>query len=706
MQRLVWSLLLALPVLPALADDKTVVSGDRALKTVAVLASDQFNGRKSGLASGKQAEDWMAGQVKAIGLSPGYKGSFFHEFKAAVTEDGKGAGFTAKGGSRPDRRGGYLSDFVTLIYSGKGDIEAPVVYAGYGIHAPKKGHDDYEGLDVKGRIVVAVRGVPPNSGLTEERYIGYKSSTARDQGAVGFLLVEGDKAVPGTIQEKYHRTDLPAVWLSRPAADDLFLRAKQARLKTQIDRLERGGKGFALKGVKVKLSISARLLKDQPMRNVVGAWPGETDEWVVLGAHLDHVGTDGIGNVYNGADDNASGAAMLLEVARSIVASKKRFQRGILFVWFAAEEQGLTGSRRFVANPPVPLQKIALMINTDMVGQGKPLIAVGGAEVYPRDASLLGDLQVEGFETKAFRSQSNSDHFPFQNAGVPAFFVHTEGPHPNYHQPADDLKNIDPKLLETAGRYVRALAERAAALDAPLCRKGRLAEYVWHNANAASLEGAFPGIDFLVRWADGDAVSALNALAEDPQEHRYLPGANVDGLANALTQTIVRGVRGPAARIAWKPARKLGASILEPFPDSGELPDYKGVIVSLRGAPTDKRLAEINAPILVPEKLARQLLPELKQRKRPWLVMIEIDGQLTENKPDTHAELARSLVPRMMQVYGPTHTWLLFGKKNAQTSTLVPGMVQALLNEKLERTRIRALLGGNFLALLRGLKRQ
>ena len=482
-------LALALLAAPLAAADPAEVDGARALETVKVLASDAFEGRKSGLDSGRRAEEWMAERLDALGLKKWNGFTYFHEFKGSVTEEsGAPPRFEVSGGPGADRTGVFLEDYVTLIYSGKGVVAAPAVFAGYGIVNDRR--NDYAGIDPKGKVVVAVRGAPP--GFTEERYIGYKSALAADLGAVGFLLVEGDTAVPGTIQEEYHREHLPAAWLSRPAADDLFARAERPNLETLKTKLEAGEmQSFPLDGVTVRLEIHARLLRDKPMRNVVGVWPGDgtTQEYVVLGAHLDHVGVDAAGNVYNGADDNASGSAMLLEVARAIAAKGERFPRTILFVWFAAEEQGLSGSWAFVKNPPVPLEKIAVMVNTDMVGQGKPVMAVGGAEVYPRDAHWLGGLKAEGFETKPFRSQPNSDHYPFQTSGVPAFFVHTEGPHPNYHQPGDDVENIKPELLETAGRFVRALAVRAATADAPFVRERRHAEYLWH-AKAGTASGA------------------------------------------------------------------------------------------------------------------------------------------------------------------------------------------------------------------------
>lgn len=601
------------------------VDGLRALETVKILSSDEFEGRKSGLSSGTRAEAWMAERVQELGLGKPNGFTLFHDFKASVTEEGPGPRFEVVGGSRGTRNGAFLSDYVALLYSGKGDAEAEVVFAGYGIRAPEKRHDDYEGLDVKGKIVMAVRGGPSRSDLLEERFIGYKSATAADLGAKGFLLVEGDSAVPGTIQEQYHREALPAVWLSRAAADDLFARAGKGDLASQVRALEEGKRAsFPLEGVRARLAINARLLKDRPLRNVVGLWPGETDEFVVLGAHLDHVGQDAAGNVYNGADDNASGSAMLLEVARAIAEEGKRFRRSILFVWFAGEEQGLLGSWAFVRTPPVPLEKIAVMINADMVGQGNATLRVGGAEVYPREAAFLGNFAVEGFDVKPFRAEPNSDHYPFQASGIPAFFLHTEGPHPNYHQPGDDWKHIKPDLLETAGRFMKRVAEIAADSPEPFCRPLRKEEYLWNDAPVVDLLGKSPA-RVSVKWFEGEAGSVLASLdaeltrleAKGAPVALYMRGKRIGPLLNELRPTAILGVRGDAYAL-----RRMGVTVFAP--PSGAPPPPRDVIAWL---PDDADPSSFPGPILLPAERALRL-PGIKERKEPWLAVAGLDGKV------------------------------------------------------------------------------
>jgi hypothetical protein len=591
----------------------------------------------------------MGAQLATIGLRPWNGSSYFQEFKASVTEEGKTPPVFEIVGRR---KGVYLEDYVSLNYSGQGKVTAEVVFVGHGIHAPLKDHDDYKGLDVEGKIVLAVRGKPEGSLFDEERFIGYKSSTAADRGAAGFLLVEGDHAVPGTIQEKYHRSHLPAAWLSRRAADDLFKAAKKPNLAAQVKAL----KPFAL-GVKVRLEIHSRLLKDQTLRNVVGIWPGTTDEYVVIGAHLDHLGTDAVGNVYTGADDNASGSAMLHEVARAVVAQGRPFKRTLVFCWFAGEEQGLLGSWAFVREPAVALEKIAAMITIDMVGQGKPVVAVGGSGAYPRDAAFLKNFELEGIQTRRHRAGQNSDHWPFQAKGVPAFSVHTQGPHPNYHRPADDTGNIRPELLEMAGRFVKQVSEIAADSEAAHCRPDRFAEYLYNAAPRLR-----------VKWFDDLAAleAELTRLeAEKAPENVYTPGARLGPLVRDLRPTVVLGWKGAARLNAV--ASRLGAVMF--LGASAELARRRPVVVT-----GDVAGYDFPGGLCVEAEHAVRL--DLEKRKGPWVVLTR------------SADASEILALRKR--YGPAHVAVASGPEAA------PGLLAA----GLKGPEIRRLFGGNFMRLL------
>ncbi|MHC4953326.1 MAG: M28 family peptidase [Planctomycetota bacterium] len=723
--------LIFLALLTSVLAAQEAIDGEAALATVRILAGKDFEGRKSGLPGGTRAEAWMADRVREAGLAPLPGGTHFHEFKASVTAAGDKP-LLALG---DDPAASYLDDYVTLLYSGAGEIDAPVVLAGWGIHAPKKGYSDYDGLDVKGKIVIAVRGKPDDPRFDEERYIGYKSSTAFDQGAAGFILVEGVKAVPGTIQEKYYREKLPAIWAAGKYADALFARGKAPTLKEIKAKLNGGEKvSMALDGVRCKLRITARLLKDRPMRNVVGVWNGDgsSDEWIVVGAHLDHVGIDATGNLYPGADDNASGSSMLLEVARAVAARGERFRRNILFIWFAGEEQGLLGSWQFVRKPPVPLEKIAVMINTDMVGQGKPRLNVAGGDVYPRDAAWLGGLNVGVIPWKPTRSGSRSDHYPFQSSGVPAFFVSTQGKHENYHQPGDVPDNIKADLLGTAATYVRAMTVRAAQSEHAHVRPFRREEYVcWSRATTVDTRsGEAPdgtiGVDLRIEWQDGDWSEIARALVkshrtgkEKSADETVLVAGSAPGpLLRDVRPTRLLGVKGADAVRFARDAHKVGALCFAPFagknPNEGaagfralnDLAKDHPIVVDLWGADPEtlpvEAVAQLDAPILlVPIGGWKSWKPALVRRKQPWFAVYAL-RPATENKPATWLEIAKDIEQRVAAGGVPLHRLLIVpgpaedAAWQAQAPTLIPGLVAALLELGFEDRAVRRMVGSGF----------
>ena len=663
--------LLSLATLTTLLWAQDPIDGKAAFETVQILTGPEFQGRKSGVEGGNRAEEWMAKQVAAAGLAPLDGVGAFHTFKASVTEAGEKPRFAFG-----ENEAKYLADYVTLLYSGAGKVAAPVVLAGWGIHAPDKGYSDYEGLDVKGKIVIAVRGKPADARFDEERYIGYKSSTAFERGAAGFVLVEGDKAVPGTIQEKYYRAELPAIWAAGAYADRLFAAAGAPALAEIKKRLTAGERmSMPLKNVTATLDISARLLKDRPMRNVVGVWKsnGETDEWVVVGAHLDHVGIDATGNLYPGADDNASGSSMLLEIARAVAKRGERYRRNILFIWFAGEEQGLLGSWAFVRKPPVPLDRIAVMINTDMVGQGEPRINIGGADVYPRDAGWLADLHGGDVPFVRTRSGNRSDHYPFQSSGVPAFSISTSGKHPNYHQPGDVAANVKPELLGAAATYVQRLMVRAAKSPHAHTRPLRREEYLWNRATTVEARSsrAEPSpvapADLRIEWHDGAWTEMARALARShrlgkdkaAEETVLVPGSAPGPLLRDIKPTRFLGVKGrDGARFA-RAAHKVGALCFAPF--AGDTPvttpaDLEPlrslaretpIVVDLWGSTAESlpaaALAKFDAPILlVPIERWSDAASVLKLRRAPWFAVYELKP-LVENKPNVHAEIAQEI---------------------------------------------------------------
>ena len=475
------------------------LSGARALEFAKELSSDAMQGRRSGITSGRRAEDWVVGKLGNMGVTPmDPDGTYTTAFSFGTSLVTPPIGLKVG-----DKAAEYGTGFVDLLYTGAGTVEAEVVFVGYGISAKERGLDDYAGIDVKGKVVLAIRGAPParESEFTAEKFIGAKSSLAADRGAAAFLICEGKDAVPGTIQDKFVRPSLPALWIAQAVADSILegpasaaspasgadLAAKSLdALKKDLDS-GTSSKSFAT-GTKVRVEVNAKYYPNAQARNVIGGFRGKDpdlrNEAIVIGAHLDHLGVDAAGRVYNGADDNASGSSSLLMLAEALAKNAWAPRRTVIFAWFAGEEQGLAGSRAMVADPGFDGNySIVAMLNMDMTGQGKPAVKLGGRDGYPaiwkRMMTFLppADLTV----LNPFRVEENSDHWPFYERGIPAFFAVTDGEHPNYHQLTDDAPNLKPECLEAAARVVGRMLVGLADIETPLHTGREAAAYVLHE---------------------------------------------------------------------------------------------------------------------------------------------------------------------------------------------------------------------------------
>ncbi len=436
------------------------LSGAAMLDLVRALAADEMRGRKTAFEGGRLAEDWVAARFAEFGLKPADSGGTYLEpftFGASNIEAPIRLAIAGKALE-------YGTDYNDLSYTGAGKVKGEIAFCGYGIHRPDLGWDDYEGVDVKGRIVLAIRGAP-TARATEfsvERQIGAKSSVAREKGAVGFLLVEGDAAQSGTIQERFYRADLPSLWVSARVAD-VCLQSKGRTFAQEKAERDAGTRGTSiLTGVEAEMEVNATFEANAVGHNALGMLAGRDpdlrEEVLVIGAHMDHLGIDAAGRVYNGADDNASGTAMLVHLADILTQNRWRPKRTIVFCAFGAEEQGLVGSRALAARYPFQ-GRIVCVLNTDMVGQGEAAVALSGGGGYPAMEGRLRAALPDAWRPSVhfeLRTGANSDHWPFHERGIPAFFMGTRGAHPNYHTSLDDVEAIRPECLEAAARAMGA----------------------------------------------------------------------------------------------------------------------------------------------------------------------------------------------------------------------------------------------------------
>jgi hypothetical protein len=464
-------------VLPGTDNWKTNFDGQRAWNYVAVLASDSLAGRYSGFIGTDKADSYIASHFRKFGLeSPFGEDGFFHNFTYGAGEYTMPSSLIFHYAENVIDTAYMWEDFNIYKYSGFGKVKGRIIFVGYGISAPDKGWDEYENIDVTGAIVLAMRGVPPvpNIKWGKEEASGYKSTTALEKGAVGFMLTHEEVPKYATISEKYYRAELPAVWISSIIADSL-LRETDKTLNDWLEELKTTGKPVSRSlGVEAELQVSGAYYPERPTRNIVGIIPGTdpdlSHEAILIGAHMDHHGVDAAGNIYPGADDNASGTAAMMELAQLFSQSPVKHKRTLIFAGFACEEEGLVGSRKLVESLPIGEYEVVSMFNMDMVGQGDGSTGVGGINEYP----LLGKLMFSEWSDSALSSLKfwglgpGSDHASFNKTGIPTYTVGARGPHPNYHTPYDTAGAIKPEILKTVGEMLYHCAEVLADHPEPL----------------------------------------------------------------------------------------------------------------------------------------------------------------------------------------------------------------------------------------------
>jgi hypothetical protein len=460
---------------------------DRYLNHIKYLASPELRGRASGSPELEKAAEYIAGQFRSDGLKPLEGGTYLQAFPITTSAKlGKGNRFDFSNGSnRQDLQPN--KDFSPFDFSSSGKASGGVVFAGYGITAPEYNYDDYAGIDVTGKFVIVLAHEPQEYDeksvfegkvYTDHAQNYSKAANARRHGAAGVILVND------RINHKTSADELEAFGKAEGPANAgiLFVQVKedvvepwfQAAGKDLMD-LERGidedlkPRSFALAGLEVHEKVDVeRAVKT--VHNVLGWLPGETDEYLIIGAHYDHLGLGGrfslapsmTGTVHPGADDNASGTAGVIELARHFATLPKP-KRGILFMTFAGEELGLLGSGYYVNHPDLPLDKAVTMINMDMIGRvrdGK--LFIGGVRTGTTLRSDLDaitprfSLHVDYSDSSGYGS---SDHTSFTAKQIPALFFFS-GLHADYHKPSDTWDKINAAGAVDVLQLVADIADR------------------------------------------------------------------------------------------------------------------------------------------------------------------------------------------------------------------------------------------------------
>ena len=516
---------------------------------VTYLSSGELAGRKSGDLGDSLAAVFIQKQFTKAGLKSLYNNGFQHFTLVSSVETGQDNLL-----SFSDKNYALHTDFLPYSFSANKAVAASVVFAGYGfsISLDSLSWNDYHQSDVKGKWVLILKGDPeidqPDSKFapfSEERS---KVLTAQDNGAAGVFFVGGPKfsekdELQGVFYDKNSSTySIPVVQLTRKTADELLSRSgiTVEELENKINTTR------APYSFPVDVLVNARtevIQKTSVTRNVVamleGVDPVLKHEYIVIGAHYDHLGMGGPGSgsraidtvaVHYGADDNASGVALMIELANRLVRQGNN-RRSYIFAAFGAEEMGLIGSTVFTSNPPADIQAIKAMFNFDMVGRldaASRMLSIGGSQTSLETEEILERMN-SGFSLNLSPEGSGpSDHAAFYMQNIPVFFVST-GAHGDYHTPADTPDKINyagitaiadyfQNIINEVGNRTESLTFRESGSKSRRSRGGRLKVTLGVMPDFAGQEKSGLRIDAVTKgkpastagMIKGDIITAIN----------------------------------------------------------------------------------------------------------------------------------------------------------------------------------------------------
>ncbi len=494
--------LIGTPLLNAQSDTSRNEALQRVTRDIKYLASDELGGRQPGTPGMDKAEKFIVDEYKKIGLVPfDDEGTFLQGFGVGETKTVNKAE-TSLVLSGPDSQMALELDVDYKPQLGRKNYaaDAGLVFVAYGITAEEHNYDDYADIDCEGKVVVMLR-MEPQQGDEESVFDGADNSqhafirskikNARDAGAAGILFVNDSVTAPDSDRDElapynqFGEQRIPFANVKREVLDKILrtspvvkgdgtkfssLNEIEADIDRNLESLSCELEGWTCK-FDAKFAAESTLAK-----NIIGIIEGEgpnADETIVIGGHHDHLGMGAYGSragrreIHNGADDNATGTAAVMELARRFAARGEKPKRRLVFVCFSAEEMGLLGAEHYVKNPIFPLENTVAMINFDMIGwlRNKELTVFNWnsaeefgpvLETSNETFEMSLNLPVSGF--------AGSDHLPFFQRKVPVMFFHT-GLTDTYHTPEDDFETIDCDGALTVIEYTEAVVDGLANLE-------------------------------------------------------------------------------------------------------------------------------------------------------------------------------------------------------------------------------------------------
>jgi|WetSurMetagenome_2_1015567.scaffolds.fasta_scaffold00001_96 aminopeptidase YwaD len=447
---------------------------------VGYLSSDSLKGRDTGAPGDSLAAEFIRKELTSCGFQPLPRDGFQRFSVTTRLAAGKNNSLSING--TPLTSG---DQFMPLSFSSNSDLKAEVVFAGYGfnINEDSLKWNDYIGIDVNGKWVMVFR-ADPETDNAESPFIPHSSDrikalVARDMGAAGVLLVSGEIFDPQDSFEALNANDLsvgiPVIRIKRSVAQ-MFLSEKGKEMPALEKEMNSKRKPESF-STGVIADAKAEIIRETgTTRNVVMLLPGEDEtlknEYVIIGAHFDHLGMGGIGSssmspdtiaVHHGADDNASGVSLMMEIAEKFALTKGSHPRSIICVAFSGEEKGLLGSKFFVNNPGIDLSKVNAMVNLDMVGrlQESDILQISGVGTSARFRELITSLNDTSSLKLALTDAGygNSDHSSFYSKNIPVLFF-TTGGHLDYHKPSDTFDKINyPGMIKVSSLVYKVTSE-------------------------------------------------------------------------------------------------------------------------------------------------------------------------------------------------------------------------------------------------------
>lgn len=459
------------------------ITSDELFDYVRIQCDDKYQGRLTGTPEYQACAEWLAGEFRDWGLTPaGDNGTWFQWYNIPYTlvlpDCGLSMQIPLKNGASIIKNYKYVTEYMPGSTSGNGEVTGEVVYAGFGVTAPELGYDDYSGIDVKGKIILIEREAPvdPSAGAEkfnpwyEYSFHQYKMANAIKHGAAGMIYNYGPIGNPNNdYSDKFIY-----VHIGDSVVKDIFAGTglKNSEVVGKI-RSELKPRSFNTKKT-VTIRMSTKHVPDGRGSNVIGLLKGSdpelSRETIIIGAHLDHLGK--CYEIIQGANDNASAVAVMMGVAKALTQNRIELKRSVLFIAFGSEEQAIMGSKAYLDNPVMPLEK-SVLINLDGVGIGNAIGANAG-----RDFPVLWSF-IEESNNKYIHRRLITNSFPnlgrprldaarFLKAGVPSLSFYTFGSVNYYHIPPDNLEIIKPEIMEDLAQLLFMAVVKMANNPSPL----------------------------------------------------------------------------------------------------------------------------------------------------------------------------------------------------------------------------------------------